>query len=146
MRVHIAVRVARPGTTARRLRAVVAHALRRERCPPSAEVSLALVTDGTIRRLNRRYRGMDRVTDVLAFPLDTRLLDRHILGEVVISVDRARVQARAIGHPVHTEIALLAVHGLLHLLGYDDRTTAGADQMIRRQRMLVSEAGEEVRG
>lgn len=147
----------RAGMSTRALRAVVGHVLRRERCPAGMEVSVALVSDAVIRRLNRRYLRRDRPTDVLAFPLAPHALNQsfpsgsgrggnRFLGEVIISADRARVQARSAGHGLKTELALLAVHGVLHLLGYDDRSRRAAAVMVRRQRRLVSEAGFEVRG
>lgn len=71
---------------------------------------------------------------------------RTQLGEVVVCVDRARTQADAAGHPVRTEVALLAAHGVLHLLGYDDRTRRGAARMMARARALLAEAGEQVKG
>ena len=164
MQVSVAFHVRRPGITVRRLRRVVRHVLRRQRCAGGTKVALALVSDATVRRLNRQFLGIDRPTDVLSFPATrprarlvgrriqdpgSKILDREVrgyLGDVVISVDRARVQARAVGHPLRTEIALLAVHGLLHLLGYDDRRRTGAAQMSRRQRVLAAEAGFEVAG
>ncbi len=146
MPVVILTRIRRPGIRAARLRAVVRHALVRERCPARTEVSIVLVDDPTIRRLNRRHRRTDAVTDVLAFPAETPESHPRVLGDVVVSVERARVQARAVGHPVRTEVALLAVHGLLHLLGYDDRTGTGARTMMARQREILAEVGEEVRG
>lgn len=151
MQVHVALHVRRPGITVRRLRQVAGHVLRRQRCAADTEVALALVSDAEIRRLNRRFLGLDRPTDVLAFPVGTdgpRIPGtgaRH-LGDVVISVDRARAQARAVGHPLSTEIALLVVHGLLHLLGYDDGRRADTAKMTRRQRLLAAEAGFEVAG
>lgn len=145
VRISVVSRVRRPGISARALRAVVRHALRRERARTNAEVSIVLVADAAIRRLNRRFLAKDRTTDVLAFPIDGAGRGR-LLGEVIISVDRARVQARRAGHPVRTEVALLAVHGVLHLMGYDDHTRLGAAAMMRRQCALLAEAGEQVAG
>lgn len=164
MRVSVTVQVRRPGIAAGRLREVVRHALRRQRCAPNTTVSVVLVSDRAIRRLNRRFLGINRPTDVLSFPLNSsrgrarrgRFLDlgarspepeaRQYLGDIVISADRARVQARQAGHPVRSEVALLAVHGVLHLLGYDDHRPADAAAMARRQRTLVAETGFEVAG
>lgn len=146
MQVRIVLHVRRPAISARRLRAIVRHTLRRERCPARTAVNIVLVDDRTIRRLNRRYRHTDTVTDVLAFAAGTTEDRFRVLGDVVVSVDRARVQARRVGHPVRTEVALLAVHGLLHLLGYDDQTRTGARAMMARQRALLAEVGETVQG
>jgi probable rRNA maturation factor len=89
---------------------------------------VTLTGDENLREYNSRYRGVDEPTDVLAFaareqPTDPRFQappgTEDWLGDIVISVPRARRQARAAGHPVNDEVRLLAVHGLLHLLGYD---------------------------
>ncbi|HXF83503.1 MAG TPA: rRNA maturation RNase YbeY [bacterium] len=141
MRVAVLVRTARPGIRPDRLRRVVRHVLRRAGAPQHAEITVALVTDAAIRRLNRRFLGRDRPTDVLAFPLGPRGS-----GDVAISVPRARVQARQAGHPVSVELALLAAHGALHLLGHDDRRPRQREAMMRRQRALLGELGIEVRG
>lgn len=141
MRVSVLSEVARPGIRADRLARVVEHVLRRERAPGASEVTVALVDDAVIRRLNRRFLGKDRPTDVLAFPGDS-----PYLGDVAISVERARVQARRAGHPVAAEVALLAAHGVLHLLGYDDRTRRHRAELMRRQRALLGELSIEVRG
>lgn len=151
MRVSVTNKVKRPGISPRRLKQIVAGALRRERMPDTAGVSIVLVDDPTIRRLNRRFLRKNRATDVLAFPLDgTRSGDpvtapSRMLGEVVISIDRARAQASRAGHPVRVEVALLAVHGILHLTGYDDRSAAQAAAMDRRQRQILRDLGEEAR-
>jgi probable rRNA maturation factor len=159
MRVFISRGVRRPGITARRLREIVAETLRRERVVPSTEISVVLVDDPTIRRLNRRFLKRDRPTDVLSFPLaaarpaakrepgNAASNHRHrLLGEIVISVDRARQQARAAGHSLRTEVALLAVHGVLHLTGYDDRHPSAAQRMHRREREILHALGEDVNG
>lgn len=141
MRVAVVVRAARPGIRPDRLRRVVRHVLKREGAPRSASVTVALVTDAMIRRLNRKFLGKDRPTDVLAFPGDS-----SASGDVVVSVDRARIQARRMGHPVAAELALLAAHGVLHLLGHDDRARGQRADLARRQRALVGELGFKVRG
>lgn len=138
----VLAKVRRPGIAPRRLRRVLAHVLRRQRAPRRAQVTVVLVSDSAIRVLNRKFLRKDRSTDVLAFPGE----DRTFLGEVVISVDRARAQAKAAGHNPAAEIALLAAHGVLHLLGYDDRTAGQRARMMRRQRRLLHELGIEVRG
>jgi probable rRNA maturation factor len=85
-------------------------------------VTIALVGDATMRRLNRRYRGKDRPTDVLSFAPDTR---GPILGDIAIATGVARRQAREAGHAYAQELRVLALHGLLHLLGYDHETDDG---------------------
>ena len=98
------------------------------------ELSLTLVDDRTIRQLNRRYRGVRRVTDVLAFPLTG---PAPILGEAVLSVETARRQARALGHSLGEELDLLCCHACLHLVGYDDREPLEARLMHAREMDLL---------
>jgi len=93
-------------------------------------LSVALVSDARIRSLNRRYRGVDRPTDVLSFPGDGRRapgLEPRVmsLGDIVIARGVARRQAREAGHSELTEWRVLALHGLLHLLGYDHERDRG---------------------
>src|SRR5437660_12624897 len=89
---------------------------------------LTLTGDEHLREYNRRYRGLDEPTDVLAFAAQEAPQDQRFqappgtedwLGDIVISLPRARRQARDAGHPINDEVRLLAVHGFLHLLGYD---------------------------
>ena len=106
-------------------------------------VSVALVSDRRVRALNRRYRGLDYATDVLSFPAGAN--GRHrpdpaaFLGDIVIARGVARRQARAAGHGEQTEVRLLALHGLLHLLGYDHERDDG--RMERVERRLRRAAG-----
>ena len=141
MTVTVIVRVPRPGITVPRLRRVIGHILRRERASWQGDLTVLLVSDAVIRGLNRRFLGRDHPTDVLAFPAGG-----GDLGDVAISVDRARVQARAAGHRAGVEVAFLAAHGTLHLLGYDDATPRARAAMLRRQRALLREVGVQVTG
>jgi probable rRNA maturation factor len=99
-----------------------------------------LVGDRAIRRLNRAYLNRDHPTDVLAFPQPRGLPlpGPHLLGDVVISVDTAARQAKAHGHSLSEELALLLIHGLLHLLGYDDSTPATRRRMWSTQVRLLA--------
>ena len=106
------------------------------------ELSLTLVDDRTIRRLNARYRGVPRRTDVLAFPLAEPVPGPPegpvpILGEAVVSVETARRQARAFGHSLAEELDLLCCHACLHLVGYDDREPVEARLMHDREMALL---------
>ena len=103
------------------------------------EVSLLLTDDREIHDLNRTYRGKDRSTDVLAFALDeSEDADAGVgpLGDVVVSVERGRVQARARRTTLDAELELLVVHGTLHLLGYDHDEPEAARQMRNRTRQV----------
>ena len=86
-----------------------------ERVEPNRTTTLILCSDYFIRKLNRNYRGKDKPTDVLSFEFG----DADLLGEVYISLQRAKVQARAYGLTYEEELKRLLVHGLLHLMGYD---------------------------
>jgi probable rRNA maturation factor len=98
-------------------------------------VAVALVSDGRIRQLNARYRGKDVATDVLSFAAE----EPGFLGEVVIARGVARRQARQARHPLHVELRILALHGLLHLLGYDHERDDG--RMARLERRLRRKGG-----
>ena len=99
-------------------------------------LTVALVTDARIQTLNRRFRQVDKATDVLSFPAD----EPGTLGDVVIARGVARRQARHAGHDFPTELRVLALHGLLHLLGYDhehdDGRMARAEARLRRKGRL----------
>ncbi|MGE0454329.1 MAG: rRNA maturation RNase YbeY [Vicinamibacteria bacterium] len=101
----------------------------------SGELALVFAGDGTLRRLNRSYRGKDRATDVLSFPGPG---GDEGLGDVIISVPAAERNARRYGRPLGFELDLLALHGLLHLLGYDHETDGGSmDRLERRLRLRL---------
>lgn len=111
---------------------------------------MLLTDDATIHQMNREYRGYDKPTDVLSFALAETHGDAPIppsipgqslmLGDVVISVDTALRQAQSHHIAPETELALLAVHGVLHLLGYEDETEAGAERMRVREREILGVA------
>ena len=100
------------------------------------EVTIALVGDARMRTLNRTFRGVDAHTDVLSFPADSAgpAAVPGALGDVAIAMGVATRQARAAGHPLATELRVLALHGLLHLLGFDHDTDSG--QMARTEARL----------
>ena len=107
-----------------------------------SEVSLSIVADPEMHELNLRYRGVDRTTDVLSFPLEEgRPKEPCLLGDIVISAPRARQQAEEYGHSLQREMSFLAVHGTLHLLGYDHETPAEDEEMQRLQEEVLSALG-----
>ncbi len=125
------------------LEGVVKHVLASEQVSDTAEVSLLVTGQARVRRLNRDYRDMDENTDVLSFAL-TEVPDRRTkfllppdgvlrLGEVIISYPQATIQAARRGESVQREVAALAVHGVLHLLGYDHEKKADAPRMQARE-------------
>jgi len=100
-----------------------------------AEVSVLVTDDTEIRRLNRRFCGKDKATDVLSFPLDGGVN----LGDIVISLPRAAEQALAYGHSLPRELAFLTAHGVLHLLGYDHETSpADEATMLAKQEAILT--------
>lgn len=103
-----------------------------------AELSLVLVNDTYIRNLNWKYRRKDSATDVLAFSMrDSRGLSGSILGDVVISVETAKREARKRKKDFQEELDLYFVHGILHLLGYDDEKPRARKKMKEKEKELM---------
>jgi probable rRNA maturation factor len=107
-------------------------------------LTVAVVSDAAMRRLNRQFRGKDRTTDVLSFPPEAvpapaRGSKRSFLGDLAIARGVAGRQARQLGHSLQTELRILALHGLLHLLGYDHESDRG--EMGRLEEHLRQRAG-----
>jgi probable rRNA maturation factor len=100
------------------------------------DVEVLVVDDVEIRRLNGVWRGVPRRTDVLAFPMETPGGSAHV-GQIVISIDSADRQARRVGVPLGDELELLATHGVLHLVGYDDRDPVESRLMHERERSIL---------
>ncbi len=124
----------RAGPSVRKVTAWTEAALAAAAPRRAATISVLLCGDARMRRLNREFRGIDRPTDVLSFPVD----DPGLLGDVAIDVPYARRQARRRGHALDREVQLLLAHGVLHLLGHDHETDDG--EMFRLQRRLVTRA------
>lgn len=134
---------------------VVEACLDYENCPYEAEVSILLTNNDEIRQLNNEFRGMDKPTDVLSFPLveysepgnfddlEDSLQDcfhpetgELVLGDIVISIERAKSQAEEYGHTLEREIAFLTAHSMFHLFGYD--------HMEDEERLLMEEKQNNV--
>ncbi len=119
------------------------------------EINIVLAGNRELQRLNRQYRGKDAPTDVLSFAMleeDGPAAARNgelMLGDIYISVDKAGAQAAEAGHSLHREILILAIHGLLHLIGYDHQNEAGYEAMHKRELEilnLVEQAGKGLAG
>lgn len=111
---------------------------------PDVEMALVLADDDLLADLNTRYRGKSGPTDVLSFPVDPADAlpgEPPQLGDVLISLAQADANATAAGHGLDAELALLAVHGLLHLLGHEDESDEGAEAMVREEVRLGVRAG-----
>jgi len=128
----------------RRLREAAQKTLAHESAPSRAEITLVITGNDEIRDLNRKYRGVDAPTDVLSFgeaEADARFVQAAYLGDVVISYPRAVAQAATAGHSVADELLLLAVHGVLHLLGHDHAGRAEKRKMWAAQEEILNELG-----
>ncbi len=103
-------------------------------CEEEAEVCLTFTDDAMIKKLNTEYREIERPTDVLSFPQD---MENNILGDIIVSVEKASVQALEKGHDLEQELALLVAHGFLHLLGYDHAEPEEEKRMFALQDRLL---------
>ena len=128
-------------------RKIAQHVLRAEGISPPIEMSMVFTDSETVRRLNRDYRGVDAPTDVIAFYMlpqqetETSFIpppdETTHLGEIIISCPQAIEQAREQGHSTKQELALLIIHGILHLLGYDHEKAEDAAKMRPREKELL---------
>lgn len=137
-------------------RKVLEAALDYEGCPYETEISLLLTDNAGIRKLNREYRNIDRATDVLSFPMleydspsdfscaETQVLGcfnpetgELLLGDIIISMEKMREQAKKYGHSEKREFAFLLTHSMLHLFGYDHMETGDAKEMEERQEAIL---------
>lgn len=127
-----------------KLKDVVDFALKHENIE-NGIFNIIIVDEETIRELNKNYRGKDSVTDVISFALeddDTFVkTDFRVLGDIYICLPRAKSQALEYGHSFFREISFLAVHGLLHLLGYDHMNKEDEKVMFTLQELILSEYG-----
>lgn len=118
--------------------------------PEATECAVTIVDNPSIQAINRDYRGKDMPTDVISFALDdddsdhfdNHLLPHHI-GDIIISIDKAKEQANEYGHTLDRELGFLAVHGFLHLNGYDHMTSEEEKQMFTLQNDIFTAFGLE---
>lgn len=130
---------------------VAQRVLEREKVEPTLEVSIVLVDDEQIRELNRDYRQVDRPTDVLSFAYREEqeeepevvdpVAEEDVLGDIVISLERAKAQAEEYGHSFAREVGFLVAHGLYHLLGYDHMRPEEEAVMRAKEEEVLQEAG-----
>lgn len=132
---------------------VVEKVLDFEECEEEYEVSISFVDNEEMKSLNKEYRGIDRETDVLSFPMlefteeeleeeeeEAEYIDEEIaLGDIVISMEKALEQSEEYGHSFNRELAFLLVHGMLHLLGYDHEEETGEKEMFDKQETILKE-------
>lgn len=98
------------------------------------EISVALVDNAKIKELNKKFRKKDEVTDVLSFPMD-----EEILGDIIISAEKALEQSKDYGHSFKREICYLVTHGILHLLGYDHKAEGEKKEMRKKEERILKE-------
>ncbi len=124
----------------------------KEGVQPDAEVSISFVDNNEIQEINRNYRQKDQPTDVISFAMqeegegETKILSEDLplmLGDIVISLDKAKEQAEDYGHSLDRELSFLALHGFLHLLGYDHENEEEEKAMFNRQEEILHEFGLE---
>ncbi|MGD2144570.1 MAG: rRNA maturation RNase YbeY [Anaerolineae bacterium] len=132
------------------LRQAAMATLKHQRVEEACELVVVLTGDEVLQELNRRHRRVDAPTDVLAFPNETKgpFVDApglpRYLGDVIISFPRTMAQAAEAGNELSAELQLLVVHGVLHLLGYDDQWEPARARMWRAQQAVLDELGIEV--
>lgn len=118
----------------------IAAVLKVENLDENVEVSVSFVGDEEIRNLNRDYRGVDKSTDVLSFPMDDEfIIVSRILGDVIINTRRVMEQAKELGHSNERELSYLTVHSILHLLGYDHMEDEDKKEMREREKLAMKE-------
>ena len=132
------------------IRKAVAESLKYEAFDENCEISVSIVDNEEIRQINKQFRNIDRATDVLSFPMltfaegeeaEVNENDEIILGDIIISLERAREQAEEYGHSLKREIAFLTAHSMLHLLGYDHMEPEEEAEMFDRQKEILMQAG-----
>lgn len=110
------------------------------------EVSIVVMDNKKMAELNEKFRGVNGPTDVLAFPLGGEFIStKNLLGEVAISVDKAKEQARERGHSLKDELALLTIHGILHLFGYTDEKEDKRKIMQDKEREILQSLGIKIK-
>ncbi len=126
------------------------HAAKVEQIEEGSEVSITFVTNEAIHEINREYRDKDQPTDVISFALEEmgegeiQIIGEgipRVLGDIIISTDRTREQAEEYGHSFERELGFLAVHGFLHLLGYDHMTEEDEKEMFGKQDEILGSFG-----
>ena len=132
---------------------ILTHAASEEGISGEAEVSVTFMSDEEIQKVNNEYRGINQPTDVISFALEemsegeTAIIAQQgipvVLGDIIISVDTAFRQAGEYGHDINREIGFLALHGFLHLLGYDHLTKDDEVKMFERQKEILHSYGLE---
>jgi probable rRNA maturation factor len=129
---------------------ILAFASKKQNVEQGSEISITFVTNESIQEINREYRQKDYPTDVISFAMEelgegevevVGVDMPRILGDIIISIPKAKEQAEEYGHSFMRELSFLAVHGFLHLLGYDHETEEDEKEMFSLQREILDEYG-----
>lgn len=132
---------------------IIEKVLSYEECEEEYEISISFVDNEEMRSLNMKYRGVDKETDVLSFPMAEFIEEEHeegseayeyieeeiVLGDIVISMEKALKQAEEYGHSLNQEMAFLIIHGMLHLFGYDHEDEATEGEIFDKQESILKE-------
>lgn len=129
--------------TKKTVRKTVSAVLASEKENDGCSVSVTFVDNEKIRVLNREFRDIDRETDVLSFPADEPVIgnEGRFLGDIALSLERAKSQSEEYGHSFEREVAFLTAHSTLHLLGYDHMTPEEEKEMFAKQEKVLSDMG-----
>lgn len=129
--------------TKKTVKEVVSAVLESEHENDGATVSVTFVDNERIRELNREFRNVDRATDVLSFPADEPVVEGRgrFLGDIALSLERAKTQSEEYGHSFKREVAFLTAHSVLHLLGYDHMTPDEEKEMFAKQEKVLNDMG-----
>lgn len=130
---------------------VIKYALTLENINSKPEISVCFVDNDKIKNLNKKFRSIDKETDVLSFPMiefnnqpkDVLIKKNILLGDIIISLPKAFEQAKEYGHTIEREIAFLTAHGILHLLGYDHINSEDEKIMFEKQKFILKKIGLE---
>ena len=129
---------------------VITESLRYEEFDPQCEISLSIVNNDEIQEINKQYRNIDAPTDVLSFQLltfeegeqaDVNENDEIMLGDIIISIEKAISQAEEYGHGLKRELAFLTAHSMLHLMGYDHMEDDEREEMFEKQEAILNNLG-----
>lgn len=127
---------------------IIEASLKYEGISEEAEISVTIVNDSDIRKINNAHRNIDSATDVLSFPMiDFEKGEKppekglYILGDIIISIETAMKQAEEYGHSIEREIGFLTAHSMLHLMGYDHMEPSEEREMFKKQEEILNSAG-----
>ena len=124
------------------IESVVVESLKVEGLSQDVEVSISFVENEEIKELNKEYRGIDEITDVLSFPMDSQIVvPMPLLGDIIISIEKAIEQSNEFGHSIDREISYLIAHSMFHLMGYDHLVEEEKNRMRLKEKQVMKNLG-----